>query len=125
VDRSPPDSGERLTREERLRRRADFLRCYRRGRRRHSALAVLHFVPNRAGHPRLGITASRKVGNSVVRHRLKRRVREIFRRWGERRNLPPIDIVVHLKPESSRATFEHLSAELQRMLRELLSGRAS
>ncbi|HEY7215351.1 MAG TPA: ribonuclease P protein component, partial [Thermoanaerobaculia bacterium] len=55
-------AGERLTSEERLRRRTDYLRCYRTGRRRHGPLAILYFVPNQLGHPRLGITASRKVG---------------------------------------------------------------
>ena len=36
---------------------------------------------NEHGETRLGVTASRKVGKAVVRHRTKRRVREIFRRF--------------------------------------------
>lgn len=115
--RSPgAPQGERLLPEERVRRRADYLRCYRTGRRRHGSLATLHFVPNQLGHPRLGITASRKVGKAVVRQRLKRRTREIYRRWQDRGKLPALDLVVHLKPEAGRADFASFQAELLRLL---------
>lgn len=110
---------ERLTREEKLRRRRDYLRCYREGRRRHGTFAILYFVPNEQQHPRLGITASRKVGKAVVRQRLKRRVKEIYRRWEERDRLPAMDLVVHLKPAAARTGFRELEAELQRLLRGL------
>ncbi len=36
--------------------------------------------PNEERHPRLGLTVSKKVGNAVVRNRVKRVVREVFRR---------------------------------------------
>ncbi|MDX1502830.1 MAG: ribonuclease P protein component [Thermoanaerobaculia bacterium] len=105
---------------ERLRRRADFLRCYRRGSRHHGPLAILYATPNQLAHPRLGITASRKVGGAVVRVRLKRRIREIYRRWSERRRLPPVDLVVHLKPAAAEASFDQLRRELERLLRRTL-----
>jgi ribonuclease P protein component len=112
---------ERLAPGERLRRRADFLRCYRAGRRHHGGLATLHFVPNPDGHPRLGITASRKLGRAVVRQRLKRRVREIYRRWSQRDQLPPMDLVVHLKPAAAEAAFADLERELLRLFGRLLA----
>ena len=119
-DRLPPGpiagaAGERLTSEERLRRRKDYLRCYRTGRRRHGSLAILYFVPNQLGHPRIGITASRKVGKAVVRHRLKRRIKEVYRRWQDRGSLPALDLVVHLKPEAGKSDFPALRAELLRL----------
>jgi ribonuclease P protein component len=106
-----------------VRRRADYLRCYRTGRRRHGSLATLHFVPNQLGHPRIGITASRKVGNAVVRQRLKRRIREIYRRWQHRGTLPALDLVVHLKPEAGKADFASLQAELLRLFAGVLPRR--
>ncbi len=113
---SPGGTGQRLLAHERLRRRADYLRSYRTGRRRHGSLAILYFVPNQLGHPRLGITASRKVGKAVVRHRLKRRIKEIYRRWKDRGQLPALDLIIHLKPEAGKADFQTLRAELLRLL---------
>ena len=119
-----PAGSERLPVAERLRRRADYLRCYRTGRRRHGALAILHFVPNDLGHPRIGITASRKVGNAVIRHRLKRRIKEIYRRWQDRSQLPAFDLVIHLKPEAGKSDFPALKAELLRLFASLRERRA-
>src|SRR5215831_17255912 len=93
-------ASERLLPAGRVRRRADFLRCYREGRRRQGRALALYFIPNGLGEPRIGVTASRKVGGAVERHQLKRWIREIYRRWAGRRRLPAIDIVVHLKPEA-------------------------
>ncbi|HEY0514779.1 MAG TPA: ribonuclease P protein component [Thermoanaerobaculia bacterium] len=109
-------AGERLLPEERLRRRTDYLRCYRTGRRRHGSLALVYFVPNQLGHPRIGITASRKVGKAVVRQRIKRRIKEVYRRWQDRSRLPSLDLVIHLKPEAGKSDFPGLRSELLRLL---------
>jgi ribonuclease P protein component len=119
----PSGRGQRLLPEEKVRRRADYLRCYRTGRRRHGGLAVLYFAPNQAGHPRLGITASRKVGKAVVRQRVKRRIKEIYRRWQDRGKLPALDLVVHVKPEAGTADFRSLQVELVRLLAGLTAKR--
>ena len=109
-------AGERLLPETRLRRRADYLKCYRTGRRRHGSLAIVYFVPNQLGHPRLGITASRNVANAVVRHLIKRRIKEVYRRWQDRGKLPALDLVIHLKPEAGKSDFPGLRSELLRLL---------
>ncbi len=116
-----PEEGESLRREEGLRRRADFLQCYRTGRRRHGSLVILYFVERQSAPPyaRIGITASRKVGGSVVRHRVKRRIREIYRRWSERSLLPPYDIVVHVLPAAREADFQALKKDLLSLLEPL------
>ena len=117
-------AGERLPSQERLRRRTDYLRCYRTGRRRHGSLTILYFAPNQLGHPRIGITASRKVGKAVVRQRLKRRIKEIYRRWQDRSQLPALDLVVHLKPEAGKSDFPALRTELLRLFASLRERRA-
>lgn len=79
-------------------------------------MATLHFHPNEQHEARLGITASRKVGKAVLRHRIKRRIREIFRRFEDRRSLPNMDIVVHLRPGTGSTDFQTLQQEIQTLL---------
>lgn len=121
--RSAAARDEGLPRQHRLRRRGDYLDCYRRGRRKGGRYSTLFFVPNSLSHPRLGITASRKVAKRAVdRQRLKRRVREIYRRWDQRTQLPPVDLVVNLKPDAKGAGFDELRSALERQLSKLLPG---
>jgi ribonuclease P protein component len=122
---APPGgrAAESLARTERVRRGGDYLRAYRRGRRRTGALVNLHYFPNDSGAPRLGVTVSRKVGNSVVRHRLKRRIVEVFRRAPLRASLPAWDFVVHVKPEAAPADFAALRHEVEALLHGAAAGR--
>ncbi len=67
--------------------------------------------------PRLGLTVSRKVGNAVVRNRVKRRIREWYRR--ARADFPEGgDLVVIARPEAAELGSGELSATLTRLLRE-------
>jgi ribonuclease P protein component len=68
----------------RVRRRGDFRRVQDRGRKLHTGHFILFTLPSEDGGQRLGITVTRKVGNAVTRNRLKRCVREVFRRHRER-----------------------------------------
>lgn len=119
-----PPADQRLPRRTTLRKSADYQTCYRAGRRRHSPLLTLHFQPNSLGAPRLGITASRRVGGAVVRTRLKRWTRECYRRSAHRAALAAVDLVVHLKPEAAAASFVSFSGELDRLLAGLPRGSA-
>jgi ribonuclease P protein component len=99
----------------RLRRRREFLALQRLGRRRHTPSFVVLQAPSGAPVSRLGVTVSARVGNAVVRNRVKRLVREIFR---ERRlDLPaPLDIVVIAKPDAAQITHVQAATELERAL---------
>ena len=112
--------GERLERSETLRHTAHYRRCYASGRRRGGAALLLYSLPNDFGRPRLGLTASAKVGSSVVRHRLKRWAREIYRRSGDRGRLPALDLIVHFKPPAAKLPFADFRTELERLLAGLV-----
>lgn len=57
----------------------DFQRLYRRGRSAAGGTLVVYFQKNRQGASRLGITTSTKLGKAVVRNRVRRQIREIYR----------------------------------------------
>lgn len=110
---------ERLPRTARLRLRPEFERCYREGRRLHAGGFTLHWLAGEAERSRVGVTASRKVGDSVTRHRLKRWAREVFRRSGTRPALGACDLVVHFKAGAAPARFEAFRDDFERLLVEV------
>jgi ribonuclease P protein component len=81
---------------------------------------TLHVVKNAGPGARLGITVTRKVGGAVVRNKVRRRLREIFRCWSKLRSLPSLDIVVHVKPSAPAASFSALQGEIESLLGGLL-----
>ena len=89
---------------ERLRKNDDFKRVYRKGRSCGNRFFVLYHLENGLGFNRLGISVSKKVGNSVVRHRLKRLTRECFR-LREERFRDGLDLVVLMRQAAAGSSF--------------------
>ncbi len=73
------------TKGRRLSRSSEFQRVYRQGRSRSNRYLVVYAFERSgpAGEARLGISVGRKVGNAVVRNRLKRTVRVAFEELGD------------------------------------------
>ena len=64
---------------ETLKTNSDFRRAYARGKSYTNPALVLYVRKTRAGSCRIGITASKKIGNAVQRNRARRVIRESFR----------------------------------------------
>lgn len=64
---------------DRLRKRAEFVRVQQEGRKVRGRLLLMMVVPSTSPSVRIGFTVSRKVGNAVVRNRVKRRLRALWR----------------------------------------------
>jgi ribonuclease P protein component len=102
----------RFTRADRLLHSREFQHVTRQGRRAASdAFVVLVAQGGTGGQPRLGVTVSRRVGNAVVRNRVKRRVREWFRR--ERQHLAVgIEVVVIARRDAALLSFQEGGRQL-------------
>ena len=64
---------------ESLKKNKDFQIVYRKGQSYANKYLVMYIYQNQSERNRLGISVSKKVGNSVVRHRLTRLIRESYR----------------------------------------------
>lgn len=106
-----------LSRLERVRKRDQFTRIYDTGVRIRSQFATFFLLKNGLDHARLGIAATRKLGGAVIRNRVKRIVRDVFRR---NKIAPGYDVVIvpnRRLLESSQSSFE---AEFRQILERRL-----
>jgi ribonuclease P protein component len=100
-------AGERFPKSLRLRRRAEFLRVQDKGVKVSVDPLLALALSNGTGVTRVGLTVSSKVGNAVVRARLRRYLRELFRK--RRAKLPQgLDLVLIARTSAKDANLEKL-----------------
>lgn len=122
----------RLTKQERIKKRAEYLRIQGSGRKLHTSSFVCYSVlprsesgapppvPNAEPRSRLGITVSRRVGGAVMRNRVKRLIREAYRR--HKPAFPSgLEFVVIAKPEAARTRYAEVEQELCELGRRIKS----
>lgn len=118
-ERPPEGQGRRfrLTPAERLRRRSEFQQVYDRGIKLHGRFQTMFALPTDRPVSRLGVAATRKLGGAVVRNRIKRQVRELFRL-----NKPGagLDIVVVPRQGWASAPYASLESDYRALLRRVL-----
>ena len=106
-----------FTKEERIRRRADFLNLSKRGKTVQTDHFRISVCPNRLALRRLGITVGKRVGPAVKRNHLKRLIREFFRLNKELLR-GSCDFVITAKEGAADLNFWQVSEELKGTLRE-------
>jgi ribonuclease P protein component len=100
---------QRLRKRERLAGSADFRRCYRHGKRLRTACFTVHAYHRGQAVTRLGLAVGKAVGTAVMRNRVKRRLRELFRRH---KALLPMgyDLFVRAAPTSATVPYRKLES---------------
>jgi ribonuclease P protein component len=110
--------GVRISKEMRLRRRAEFVAVQSGGRKLHGRHVLVLAKEQALPVGRLGITVTKKVGNAVVRNRIRRLLREWLRLNGW---IPPgWDVVVVAKDSAARQGHpDDFAPDLSKILRQL------
>jgi len=99
-----------------LRRKRDFETIAKEGIRRHTKNFLVIMRKNDEGFSRVGAVASKRLGGAVERNRVKRLMREFFRRNKDR--LPPsTDYVIVGKKGAEDLPYDHVVDELNALLK--------
>lgn len=97
-----------------LKKNIDFQKVYKEGKSKANKYLVMYVLPNDLGINRLGISVSKKVGNSVIRHHLTRLIREGYRLQEDMFN-SGLDIVVIARGTARDASFHQISSALKHL----------
>jgi len=96
---------------ESLKKNYDFQNVYKTGKSYANKYLVMYVVENHSDKNRLGISVSKKVGNSVVRHRVTRLIRESYRLHENIFN-SGLDIVVIARNSASKVSYKEIERAL-------------
>lgn len=96
---------------ESLKKNRDFQKVYKEGKSFANKYLVMYILKNHSEQNRLGISVSKKVGNSIIRHRLTRLIRESYR-LQEDRFCRGLDIVVIARAGAKEKGFHDIESAL-------------
>ena len=99
---------------ESLKKSIDFKNVYNKGTSHANRFLVMYALANGTERNRIGISVSKKVGNSVVRHRITRLVREIYR-LNEEMFQNGFDIVVIARVNAKGAPYQKIEKSFLRL----------
>ena len=92
-----------------IRKNRDFQKVYKGGTSYANKLFIMYVKRTERPVARIGISVSKKVGNSVVRHRITRRIREIFRLHRSETE-SGLDIIVVARAAAKESDFKKLES---------------
>jgi ribonuclease P protein component len=99
---------------ESLKKNQDFQNVYQNGRSFANRLLVMYVLENHTKRNRFGISVSKKVGNSVIRHRITRLLRESYRLHEDMFN-SGLDIVVIARGTAHSAAYHDMESALMHL----------
>jgi ribonuclease P protein component len=102
--------------QERIRRRKDFLAVYYKGTKSADGGLAMHARPTGRAHTRLGLSVGRKFGRAHERNRIKRQLREIFRLCKHKLK-PGHDVVITIRREAAGRSYHELERSVTTLLR--------
>ena len=108
-----------MKREESLRKNYEFKQVYANGKSRAAKYAIVFYRKNNRDICRLGVVVSKKVGKSVVRHRLKRLCKEAYRRIKEQGKMENgYDIVIVVRKGAAALQFDEVLHEMMDLFKK-------
>lgn len=114
----PPVASQTLKKTDKLLKRREFLELQNKGKKITNRHFVALVAPGKTERTRLGITVTKKVGNAVIRNRIKRLSREYFRKNKEI-FMGSLDISIIAKRSVPESTTDQIFASLQDLFKRI------
>ena len=110
-----------MRKEERLKKNSQFALVYGEGKSKANEALVLKMLPNGLEINRFGFSVSKRLGNAVIRNKIKRRLRQLARLIPTRKGW---DLLVIARQPASTASYQQLEKSLADLLNKgrLLEG---
>ncbi|MCL8383653.1 ribonuclease P protein component [Xanthobacter aminoxidans] len=124
MERPSDFNPDRLRRLDRLKKRRDFLAAAKAERAGVASFLMQGRDRGDGAGVRVGFTVTKKTGNSVVRNRIRRRLREAVRQVLPDAGRPGFDYVLVAREASLRTPFDSLVSEMERAVRKLHAPKA-
>uniref|UniRef100_UPI0040567EB4 ribonuclease P protein component n=1 Tax=Agathobacter sp. TaxID=2021311 RepID=UPI0040567EB4 len=99
---------------ESLKKNIDFRKVYNNGKSYANKYLVMYVLENELQRNRIGISVSKKVGNSVIRHRITRLIRESYRLQEDMFN-SSLDIVVIARASARHVGYKEIESALMHL----------
>lgn len=106
-----------LKTKNRLRKKKEFSYIYRKGEVYFAKALTLFACKTKFPQSKVGFSVSNKVGNSVIRHKLKRRLSEIVR--VRINSFPVANYVLVAKPDAANLDYEQLVAQIETLFQKV------
>lgn len=100
-----------------IKKNSEYRSIYNTVKGKASGVLVMYVKDNGTEHNRLGISVSKKVGNSVVRHTFCRKIREIFR-LNNYQTVQGKDIIVTARSRAGRASYDKFERDYLKLLED-------
>jgi len=100
-----------------LKKNYEFKKVYNQGRYYVEKYVVMYIIKNDSVLNRIGFSASKKVGNSVVRNKVKRRMKEVYRQFGNNVKVG-YDIVFTARAGSGSADYKMIEKNIVSILKK-------
>ena len=98
-----------------IKKNKDFQIAYKNGTSHATGALVMYIIENGLDYNRIGISCSKKIGNSVVRHTFARKMREIFR-LNDNKVKKGLDIVIVIRFKANFCDYNQLESQYLNLL---------
>ncbi len=105
-----------MNKSESLKKNEDFREIYRTAKSYANKYLIMYVKRNNNNYNRLGISVSKKVGNSVVRHRITRLIRESYR-LSEDSILSGLDIIIVARVGAREKNYSEIESALLHLIK--------